>query len=104
MTISSRSRKPGGPASTILIDDFDDLPASALRPHQVTTGMNGVRIACASVIVPGPQDYPLYYDTTNTRVLAGVATIDTTPATSLEVAEPVTVQATELDTSSSTGE
>jgi hypothetical protein len=83
---------------------YNDLPASSLRPHQITTGMNGVRIACASVIVPGPSDYPLYYDSSNTLVLAGVATIDVTPSTSLDVAEPVTVQATELDTSSSTGE
>ena len=58
---------------------FNDLPASVLRPHQITTGMNGVRVACASIIVPGPQDFPLFYDSSNTHVLAGVATIDTTP-------------------------
>jgi hypothetical protein len=83
---------------------FHDLPASSLRDHQVTTGMNGVRIACASVIVPGPGDYPLYYDSSNTRVLAGVAAIDTTPSTSLDVADPVTVQSNDLDEDSSTGE
>ncbi len=58
---------------------YNDLPAASLRPHQITTGMTGVRIACASVIVPGPQDYPLFYDSTNTMVLAAVAKIDTTP-------------------------
>ena len=42
-------------------------------------GNIAVHIACASVIMPGPDDYPLYYDSTNTSVLAGVATIDTTP-------------------------
>jgi hypothetical protein len=58
---------------------YTDLPAASLRPHQITTGMDGVRIACASVIVPGPEDYPFLYDSTNTLVLAGVAKIDTTP-------------------------
>jgi hypothetical protein len=56
-----------------------DLPGTSLRPHQITAGMTAVRIACASVIVPGPDDYPLFYDSTNTLVLAGVAKIDTTP-------------------------
>ena len=60
-----------------------DQPAASMRPHQITTGMVSVRMACASVIVPGPNDYPLYYDATNTDVLAGVATIDTTPSTEL---------------------
>ena len=58
---------------------YTDLPAASLRPHQVTTGMTDVRVACASVIVPGPQDYALFYDKSNTKVLAGVATIDLTP-------------------------
>jgi hypothetical protein len=58
---------------------YNDLPAASLRPHQITTGMTGVRIGCASVIVPGPDTYPFLYDRTNTRVLAGVAKIDTTP-------------------------
>ncbi|KIX84719.1 hypothetical protein THFILI_03660 [Thermus filiformis] len=30
-------------------------------------------------MVPGPNDYPLYYDSTNTKVLSAVATIDPTP-------------------------
>jgi len=29
--------------------------------------------------VPGPNDYPLYYDSSNSKVLSAVATIDTTP-------------------------
>jgi hypothetical protein len=45
--------------------------------------MGGVHIACASVIIPGPHDYPLYYDSTNSKLLAGVAIIDTTPLTTL---------------------
>jgi hypothetical protein len=73
---------------------YTDLPAASLRPHQITTGMTGVRIACASVIVPGPEDYPLYYDSTNTLVLAGVAKIDTT---ALPVAVPLQLQSLPLD-------
>lgn len=52
---------------------------SVLRQHQVTNGMNGVAMGCASVIVPGPNDFVLWYDATNTQVLAGVAKISTTP-------------------------
>src|SRR3989442_1380894 len=36
---------------------YTDLPATSLRPHQITAGMNGIRIACSSVIVPGSNDY-----------------------------------------------
>lgn len=55
------------------------LPETSLRPHQITQGLTNLTIAYASVIVPGPQDYPLFYDTTNTFCLAGVAQVDTTP-------------------------
>jgi hypothetical protein len=41
--------------------------------------MTNVTMACSSVLVPGPNDYPLYYDSTNTKVLSAVATIDPTP-------------------------
>ena len=56
-----------------------DLPGTSLRAHQITTGMTGVRVGCASVIVPGPNDFALFFDSTNTKVLAGVAKIDVTP-------------------------
>lgn len=58
---------------------YRDLSGSVLRSHQVTGGMTAVRVACASVIVPGPNDFPLFYDSSNTKVLAGVAKIDVTP-------------------------
>ncbi len=58
---------------------YNTLPQASLRPHQITQGMTDVTIACSSVLVPGPNDYPLYYDSTNTKVLSAVATIDTTP-------------------------
>ena len=64
---------------------YNDLPAASIREHQITTGMTGVRVACASVIVPGPNDFALFYDLSNTRVLAGVATIDITPLPLLAV-------------------
>lgn len=52
---------------------------SVLRQHQITTGMTGVAMGCASVLVPGPNDFPLWYDMTNTQVLAAVAKVSTTP-------------------------
>lgn len=58
---------------------YNTLPQASLRPHQITQGMTNVTIACSSVLVPGPNDYPLYYDSTNSKVLSAVATIDTTP-------------------------
>ncbi len=58
---------------------FNDLPAHVLREHQITEGMEAVRMACASVIEPGPNDFVLFTDRTETHVLAGVAKIDVTP-------------------------
>lgn len=58
---------------------YKTLPQASLRPHQITQGMTNVTIACSTVLIPGPNDYPLYYDSTNTMVLSAVATIDTTP-------------------------
>lgn len=58
---------------------YNTLPSASLRPHQITQGMTDVTIACSSVLVPGPNDYPFYYDSTNTKVLSAVATIDVTP-------------------------
>lgn len=58
---------------------YNTLPQASLRPHQITQGMTNVAMACSSVLVPGPNDYPLYYDSTNSKVLSAVATIDPTP-------------------------
>ena len=83
---------------------YNTLPGASLRPHQVTTGMTEVTIACASVIVPGPGDYPLFYDSTNTQVLAGVATIDTTHIMSLQSVPAVSITANQsLDPALSEG-
>jgi hypothetical protein len=61
-------------------DPYPVLPQSSLRSHQITQGLTGLTIACASVIVPGPGDFPLFYDLTNTQLLAGVATVGAQPA------------------------
>ncbi|MBV6522639.1 MAG: hypothetical protein MNPFHGCM_02787 [Gemmatimonadaceae bacterium] len=58
---------------------YNVVPLSSLRPHQITTGLTGLTMACSSILIPGTQDFPLYYDQTNTHVLSGVATIDVTP-------------------------
>ena len=55
------------------------LTATSLRPHQITTGLTGLTIACSSVITLGPSDFALYLDSKNESVLSGVARIDVTP-------------------------
>ena len=80
---------------------FVDLPLSALRLHQITAGLTGLRIACSSEIVLGPTDFALYLDTTGTHVLSGVATIDTEPLEELAAsrsARPSAVPAPAYDT------
>ena len=58
---------------------YNVLPAASLRAQQITTGMTQVTMACASVITLGENDFALFYDRSNTRVLAGVAKVDVTP-------------------------
>jgi hypothetical protein len=64
---------------------FNNLPASVLRVHQVTTGMNGITIACASEVDPGPNDYALFYDRSNALVLGAVAKVDVSPLPALNM-------------------
>jgi hypothetical protein len=59
------------------------LPASSLRPHQVTAGLEQLTIACASVVAPGTNDYALFYDKAGTSVLGAVAKVDVTPLSAL---------------------
>ena len=56
-----------------------ELPSASLRSHQITQGMSAIRVGCSSVIQPGPNDFAFLFDSTNTKVLAGVAKIDFTP-------------------------
>jgi hypothetical protein len=58
---------------------YNVQPTASLRAHQITTGMTQVTMACASVITLGPNDFALFYDLSNTLVLAGVAKVDVTP-------------------------
>lgn len=58
---------------------YTTIPEMSNREHPIMEGIDELTIACASVIEPGPNDFPLFYDTTNTYVLAGVAKIDSTP-------------------------
>lgn len=66
------------------VGDFIDcgynlLPGTSLRAHQITTGMTDVTMACSSQILLGPNDFALYYDLSNTKILSGVAKIDPLP-------------------------
>lgn len=66
------------------VGDFIDCgynvqPAASLRLHQVTTGMTNVTMGCSSQILLGANDFALYYDLTNSKVLSGVAKINTLP-------------------------
>ncbi len=65
---------------------YNTLPASSLRSQQIMTGLTDLTIACASVITLGPNDFALFYDRTNTRVLAGVAKVDVTPLPAMAAA------------------
>ena len=58
---------------------YNTVAPSSLRPHQITNGLTDLTMACSSVLIPGPNDFPLYLDQTNTQVLSAVATIDITP-------------------------
>jgi hypothetical protein len=55
------------------------LPSTSLRSHQVTGGLTQLTIACASVLDPGPDDYPLFYDRSGESLLGAVAKVDLTP-------------------------
>ncbi|MEP6572734.1 MAG: hypothetical protein ABJD11_08560 [Gemmatimonadota bacterium] len=63
----------------VQVNSYIRLPAASLRASSITAGMGGLSIACASEISPGPNDFPLFYDTSNQHVLAAVAKIDLTP-------------------------
>lgn len=82
------------------------LPESSNRDHPIMEGVGDLTIACASVIEPGEGDFALFYDTTNTSVLGGVAKIDTAPISELKQARTSKIRhsTTKLpNSSSSTG-
>ncbi len=57
----------------------ETIPSSAIRPHQVTQGVDQFLMACSSEISLGEADFPLILSSTEEQILAGVAAIDTTP-------------------------
>ena len=71
---------------------YNTEPGTSLRLSQVTTNLTDLTIACASVIAPGPDDFIFLYDQTNSKPLAGVARIDTTPITTLTLSLPLQTQ------------
>ncbi len=75
------------------------LPGSSLRQeHQIMDGLTDLDMGCASVIDPGPQDFALFYDTSNTLLLAGVAKVDVTQPLYLLRAEALRRASTEAGT------
>lgn len=51
------------------------LPASSLRPHQTTAGVEELLVSCLSRVVLGPTDYAILYSSTGTDVIGGAARI-----------------------------
>lgn len=62
---------------------YNVIPSTSNREHPIMEGVVEITMGCASAIEPGPNDFALFYDTSNTFVLAGVARIDTTPINQL---------------------
>lgn len=75
-----------------------EMTESQLRPAQITDGVITLQMGCASVIAPGPEDYALFYDRSGTRVLGGVARIDTTPVVAgLRMADAAMAMMAQMD-------
>jgi hypothetical protein len=49
------------------------LPKTSLRDYQVTAGLNGLLVGCASAYTVGIGDFPLIYDQGGTHVIAAVS-------------------------------
>lgn len=83
-------------ASTIVNCNFGNwvVPASSLRSHQITTGLSGLSIPCASSITPGPNDFPIVYDVTGQFVVGAVAKVDLTPLSTTSIVRMPTKSAT----------
>jgi hypothetical protein len=64
--------------------DYTTIPETSNREHPIMEGVSDIMIACASVIEPGPNDFALFYDSSNSVVLAGVAKIETAPIAELK--------------------
>ncbi len=67
---------------------FIDLGSNAIAPHQITTGLAGLRVSCGSAISVLPKDYPLVTDPQTLTLLGAVSKVDPTP----QVAQGVAVR------------
>jgi hypothetical protein len=63
-------------------------PAASLRSNPLLQGVRSLRYVCASQVILGPNDAPLFFDVANTHLLAGVGKIDVTPTASVPVQTP----------------
>jgi hypothetical protein len=61
-----------------VISCIETIPPAQISAHQTTTGLTSIVIACASQALPGPNDFPLFIESTGLAV-AGVAKISTVP-------------------------
>jgi hypothetical protein len=61
-----------------IISCIETIPPANIAQHQTTTGLTSIVIACASEALPGPNDFPLFIESTG-RAVAGVAKISTVP-------------------------
>lgn len=59
------------------------LSPPSLRATSLTAGMSQVTMACSSKLTLGPADVALYYDDTNSDVLAAVSRVSITPMSTL---------------------
>ncbi len=84
--MGAQMQNTGGQVDCVTTDGYPVIPESSLRAHQVTTGLAQLTVACASVVQPGPDDYPLVYDTSGEFVLSAVAKVDLTPLTAATAA------------------
>jgi len=61
-----------------VISCIETIPPANIAQHQTTTGLTSIVIACASEALPGPNDFPLFIESTG-KAVAGVAKISTVP-------------------------
>ncbi|MDZ4865287.1 MAG: hypothetical protein SGJ01_17850 [Gemmatimonadota bacterium] len=61
-----------------VISCIETIPPAQIAQHQTTAGLTSITIACASQALPGPNDFPLFFESTGLAV-AGVAKISTIP-------------------------
>ena len=79
-----RSSKSMGAATQVISGEVDCgytvIPGSNIHPHQITSGLSDITVACLSPLSLGPNDYALFTSVQFPGdVLAAVAKVDLTP-------------------------